>query len=109
MKLKYDNYLLDKTVPQYLASTLVSVVVHGLDEEGRLSVTNTLVRSVKLAESQIEVQFVDDTEKTIILGKSAPYWSEDEVTPTFGYPQLESAEVLTHLLLNVIEILYIED
>ena len=28
MKLKYENYMLDKTVPNYLASTLVSVVVH---------------------------------------------------------------------------------
>lgn len=109
MRLKYDNYLLDKTVSQYLASTLVSLVVHGLDEEGLLSVTNTLVRSVKLDKSQIEVQFVDGTEKTIILGKSAPYWSEDEVIPTFGYPQLEPAEVLTHLLLEVVDILYVED
>lgn len=109
MKLNYENYRLDKTVPNYLVSTLVSLVVHSLDEEGRLSVTNTLVRSVKLADSQISVCFVDGTEKTIILGKSAPYWSEDEVKPTFGYPQIESEQVLEQFLLEVIEILYIED
>lgn len=33
MKLKYENYMLDKTVPEYLASTLVSVVVHSVDVE----------------------------------------------------------------------------
>lgn len=109
MKLKYDNYLLDKTVPQYLASTLASLVVHGLNEEGRLSVTNTLVRSVTLADSQISVCFGDGTEKTIILGKSAPYWSEDEVKPTFGYPQIEPSEILTHILFDVVDILYTED
>lgn len=109
MRLKYEDYRLDKTVPNYLASTLVSLVVHSLDEEGRLSVTNTLVRSVKLADSQISVCFVDGTEKTIVLGDSAPYWSETEVTPTFGYPQVEEEQVLEQFLLEVVEILYTED
>ena len=109
MNLKYENYMLDKTVPEYLASTLVSVVVHSIDDEGRLLVTNTLVRSVKLADSQIEVHFVDGTEKTIILGKSAPFWSENETAPSFEYSQIESSEVLTHLLLEVVDILYTED
>lgn len=36
MKLKYENYMLDKTAPKYLASTLVSVVVHSIDKEEQL-------------------------------------------------------------------------
>ena len=66
MKLKYENYMLDKTAPKYLASTLVSVVVHSTDKEEQLWDTYTLVRSVKLTKSQISVEFVDDTEKVII-------------------------------------------
>ena len=109
MKLKYENYMLDKTAPKYLASTLVSVVVHSTDKEEQLWDTYTLVRSVKLTKSQISVEFVDDTEKVIILGDSAPYWSENEVTPTFGYSQIESDEVLAQFLLEVADILYVED
>lgn len=108
MKLKYENYMLDKTVPEYLASTLISLVVHSVDKEEQLWDTYTLVRSIKLTKSQISVEFVDGTEKVVILGNSAPYWSEIEVTPTFGYPQIEAEQVLEQFLLEVIEILYIE-
>ena len=109
MKLKYENYMLDKTAPKYLASTLVSVVVHSVDREKLLWDTYTLVQSVKLTESQILVSFVDGTEKVIILGDSAPYWSENEITPIFGYPQIEAEQVLEQFLLEVIEILYVEE
>ena len=109
MKLKYDNYMLDKTVPEYLASTLVSLVVHSVDREEQLWDTYTLVRSIKLMKSQISVEFVDGTEKVVILGESAPYWSESGVTPTFRYPQIEVEQVLEQFLLEVIELLYIED
>ena len=100
--------MLDKTAPKYLASTLVSVVVHSTDKEEQLWDTYTLVRSVKLTKSQISVEFVDGTEKVVILGDSEPYWSETEVTPTFGYPQIEAEQVLEQFLLEVVEILYIE-
>lgn len=109
MKLKYENYMLDKTVPEYLASTLVSVVVHSVDVEEQLWDTYTLVRSIKLTKSQISVEFVDGTEKVVILGDSEPYWSETEVTPVFGYPQIEAERVLEQFLLEVVEILYVED
>lgn len=108
MKLKHENYMLDKTTPKYLASTLVSVVVHSVDKEEQLWDTYTLVRSLKLTKSQISVEFVDGTEKVVILGTSEPYWSESEVTPIFGYPQIEAEQVLEQFLLEVIEILYIE-
>ena len=108
MKLKYENYMLDKTAPKYLASTLVSVVVHSIDKEEQLWDTYTLVRSVKLTKSQISVEFVDDTEKVIILGDSAPYWSETEVIPVFGYLQIEAEQVLEQFLLEVVDILYVE-
>lgn len=98
MKLKYEDYRLDETVPNYLASNLVSLVVHSLDEEGRLSVTNTLVRSVNLAESQISVSFVDGTKKIVILGDSAPYWAETGVAPVFGYPHFKGAFYLSQIL-----------
>lgn len=109
MKLKYENYMLDRTAPEYLVATLVSLVVHSIDKEEPLWDTYTLVRSVKLTKSQISVEFVDGTEKVVILGGSEPYWSETEVTPTFGYPQIESGQVLEQFLLEVIEILYTED
>lgn len=109
MKLKYDNYLLDKTAPEYLASTLVSLVVHSVDKEEQLWDTYTLVRSIKLTKSQISVEFLDGTEKVVILGDSEPYWSETEVIPTFGYHQIEAEQVLERFLLEVIEILYTED
>ena len=108
MKLKYENYMLDKTAPNYLASTLVSVVVHSIDKEEQLWDTYTLVRSVKLTESQISVEFVDGTEKVVILGDSEPYWSEIEVIPTFGYLQIEEEQVLEQFLLEVVDILYVE-
>ena len=108
MKLKYENYLLDKTVPKYLASTLVSLVFHSVDREKLLWDTYTLVRSVKLTESQISVSFVDGTEKVVILGDSEPYWSETEVTPVFGYLQIEAEQVLEQFLLEVVDILYVE-
>ena len=108
MKLKYENYMLDKTVPEYLASTLISLVVHSVDKEEQLWDTCTLVRSIKLTKSQISVEFVDGTEKIVILGNSAPYWSEIEVTPTFGYLQIEAEQVLEQFILEVVEILYIE-
>lgn len=108
MRLKYENYMLDKTVPEYLASTLISLVVHSVDKEEQLWDTYTLVRSIKLTKSQISVEFVDGTEKIVILGDSEPYWSETEVTPTFGYPQIEAEQVLEQFLLEVVEILYIE-
>lgn len=108
MKLKYENYMLDKTVPEYLASTLVSVVVHSVDVEEQLWDTYTLVRSVKLTKSQISVEFVDGTEKVVILGDSTPYWSENEVIPVFGYLKLEPEKVLEHILLEVVDILYVE-
>ena len=44
----------------------------------------------------------------MILGDSAPYWSETEVVPVFGYPQIKSEQVLEQFLLEVIDILYIE-
>lgn len=109
MKLKYENYMLDKTVPEYLASTLVSLVVHSVDKEEQLWDTYTLVRSIKLTKSQISVEFVDGTEKVVILGDSEPYWSETEVTPVFGYLQIEAKRVLEQFLLEAIEILYVED
>lgn len=108
MKLKYENYMLDKTVPEYLVATLVSLVVHSVDKEEQLWDTYTLVRSIKLTKSHISVEFVDGTEKIVILGNSEPYWSETEVTPTFGYPQIEAEQVLEQFILEVVEILYIE-
>ncbi len=107
MKLKYENYMLDKTAPEYLVATLVSLVVHSVDKEEQLWDTYTLVRSIKLTKSQISVEFVDGTEKVVILGDSEPYWSEDKVTPVFGYPQIEAEQVLEQFLLEVIEILYV--
>lgn len=109
MKLKYENYMLDNTAPEYLASTLISLVVHSVDKEEHLWDTYTLVRSVKLTKSHISVEFVDGTEKVVILGDSEPYWSENEVIPTFGYPQVEPEQVLEQFLLEVIDILYVED
>jgi hypothetical protein len=108
MKLKYENYMLDKTAPEYLASTLISLVVHSVDKEEQLWDTYTLVRSIKLTKSHISVEFVDGTEKVVILGESEPYWSETEVTPVFGYPQIDSERVLEQFLFEVTEILYIE-
>jgi hypothetical protein len=108
MKLKYENYMLDKTVPEYLASNLISLVVHSVDKEEQLWDTYTLVRSIKLTKSQISVEFVDGTEKIVILGNSAPYWSENEITPILGYPQIDSERVLEQFILEVVEILYIE-
>lgn len=108
MKLKYENYMLDKTAPEYLVATLVSLVVHSVDREEQLWDTYTLVRSIKLTKSHISVKFVDGTEKVVILGDSEPYWSETEVKPTFGYPQIEAERVLEQFLLEVIAILYIE-
>lgn len=107
MKLKYENYMLDKTAPEYLVATLVSLVFHSVDREEQLWDTYTLVRSVKLTKSQISVEFVDGTEKVVIVGGSEPYWSETEVKPTFGYPQIEAEKVLEQFLLEVIEILYV--
>lgn len=108
MKLKYENYMLDKTVPEYLVATLVSLVFHSVDRDEQLWDTYTLVRSVKLSKSQISVEFVDGTEKVVILCDSEPYWSETEVVPTFGYPQVEAEQVLEQFILEVVEILYIE-
>jgi hypothetical protein len=108
MKLKYENYMLDKTAPEYLASTLISLVVHSVDKEEQLWDTYTLVRSIKLTKSHISVEFVDGTEKVVILGESEPYWSETEVIPVFGYPQIDSERVLEQFILEVVEILYIE-
>lgn len=108
MKLKYENYMLDKTAPEYLASTLISLVVHSADKEEQLWDTYTLVRSLKLTKSQISVEFVDGTEKVVILGDSEPYWSENEITPVLGYPQIDSERVLEQFILEVVEILYIE-
>ena len=109
MKLKYENYMLDKSAPEYLVATLVSLVVHSVDKEEQIWDTYTLVRSIKLTKSQISVEFVDGTEKVVILGTSEPYWSEIEVIPTFGYPQIKAEQVLEQFLLEVIEILYVED
>lgn len=108
MKLKYENYMLDKTAPEYLASTLISLVVHSADKEEQLWDTYTLVRSLKLTKSQISVEFVDGTEKVVILGDSEAYWSENEITPILGYPQIDSERVLEQFILEVVEILYIE-
>lgn len=108
MKLKYENYMLDKTVPEYLVATLVSLVMHSVDREKLLWDTYTLVRSIKLTKSQISVEFVDGTEKVVILGDSEPYWSETEVTPVFGYLQIEAEQVLEQFLLEVVDILYVE-
>jgi hypothetical protein len=108
MKLKYENYMLDKTVPEYLVATLVSLVMHSVDREKLLWDTYTLVRSVKLTKSQISVSFVDGTEKVVILGDSEPYWSETEVIPVFWYLKLEPERVLEHILLEVVDILYVE-
>lgn len=109
MRLKYENYMLDKTVPEYLVATLVSLVFHSVDREEQLWDTYTLVHSIKLTKSHISVEFVDGTEKVVILGDSEPYWSETEVTPTFGYPQIKAEQVLEQFLLEVIEIMYVED
>lgn len=84
MKLKYENYMLDKTVPEYLVATLVSLVFHSVDREEQLWDTYTLVRSLKLTKSQISVEFVDGTEKVVILGTSEPYWSETDVILPLG-------------------------
>jgi len=100
--------MLDKTAPEYLASTLISLVVHSVDKEEQLWDTYTLVRSIKLTKSHISVEFVDGTEKVVILGESEPYWSETEVIPVFGYPQIDSERVLEQFILEVVEILYIE-
>ena len=108
MRLKYENYMLDKTVPEYLVATLVSLVFHSIDREEQLWDTYTLVRSIKLTKSQISVEFVDGIEKVVILGDSEPYWSEDKVTPVFGYLQIEAEQVLEQFLFEVTEILYIE-
>ena len=108
MKLKYENYMLDKTAPEYLVATLVSLVVHSVDKEEQLWDTYTLVRSVKLTKSQISVEFVGGTEKVVILGESEPYWSETEVIPVFGYLQIEAEQVLEQFLLEVVDILYVE-
>ena len=108
MKLKYENYMLDKTAPEYLVATLVSLVVHSVDKEEQLWDTYTLVRSVKLTKSQISVEFVDGTEKVVILGDSEPYWSETEVIPVFGYLQIEAEQVLEQFFLEVVDILYVE-
>lgn len=108
MKLKYENYMLDKTAPEYLVATLVSLVFHSVDREEQFWDTYTLVRSIKLTKSQISVEFVDGTEKVVILGESEPYWSETEVIPVFGYPQIDSERVLEQFILEVVEILYIE-
>lgn len=108
MKLKYENYMLDKTAPEYLVATLVSLVVHSVDKEEQLWDTYTLVRSIKLTKSQISVEFVDGIEKVVILGDSEPYWSETEVTPVFGYLQIEAEQVLEKFLLEVVDILYVE-
>lgn len=108
MKLKYENYMLDKTAPEYLVATLVSLVFHSVDREEQLWDTYTLVRSIKLTKSQISVEFVDGTEKVVILGESEPYWSDTEVIPVFGYPQIDSERVLEQFILEVVEILYIE-
>ena len=109
MKLKYENYMLDKTAPEYLVATLISLVFHSVDREEQLWDTYTLVRCLKLTESQISVEFVDGTEKVVVLGDSEPYWSETDVTPTFGYPQIEAEQVLEQFLLEVVEILYVKD
>ena len=109
MRLKYENYMLDKTVPEYLVATLISLVFHSVDREEQLWDTYTLVRCLKLTKSQISVEFVDGTEKVVILGDSEPYWSETDVIPTFWYPQIEAEHVLEQFLLEVIEILYVED
>lgn len=108
MKLKYENYMLDKTVPEYLVATLVSLVFHSVDREEQLWDTYTLVRSIKLTKSHISVEFVDGTEKVVILGDSEPYWSENEVIPVFGYLQIEAEQVLEQFLLEVVDILYVE-
>lgn len=109
MRLKYDSYMLDETVPKHLASTLVSLVVHSMEVNKLLLETRTLVRSVNLTKSYILVEFVDGTENAIVLGDSAPYWAATDVVPDFGSPQLEPKEILIQLLLEVIEILYMED
>ena len=108
MKLKYENYMLDKTVPEYLVATLISLVFHSVDREEQLWDTYTLVRSIKLTKSHISVKFIEGTEKVVILGDSEPYWSENEVIPVFGYPQIEAEQVLEQFILEVVEILYIE-
>lgn len=108
MKLKYENYMLDKTVPEYLVATLVSLVFHSIDREEQLWDTYTLVRSIKLTKSHISVKFIEGTEKVVILGDSEPYWSENEVIPVFGYPQIEAEQVLEQFILEIIEILYTE-
>ena len=109
MKLKYENYMQDKTAPEYLVPTLVSLVAHSVEKEEQHWDTYTLVRSVKLTKSHISVEFVDGTEKVVILGDSEPYWSENEVTPIFGYPQIKAEQVLEQFLLEMVEILYVED
>lgn len=108
MKLKYENYMLDKTAPEYLVATLVSLVFHSIDREEQLWDTYTLVRSIKLTKSHISVKFIEGTEKVVILGDSEPYWSENEVIPVFGYPQIEAEQVLEQFIFEVVEILYIE-
>lgn len=64
MKLKYENYMLDKTAPEYLVATLVSLVFHSIDREEQLWDTYTLVRSIKLTKSHISVKFIEGTEKS---------------------------------------------
>ena len=108
MKLKYDNYLLDKTVPEYLSATLVSLVLHSKGVNSMLQETRTFVSSVKLTQFEISITFIDGSKKTLLLKEPTPYWYRDGVVPDFGYPHIKPKHYLNRLRQAVIDILYVE-
>lgn len=109
MKLKYENYLLDKTVPEYLSATLISLVLHSAGVNSMLWETRAFVSSVKLTQFEISITFIDGSKKTLLLKEPTPYWYKDGVVPDFGYPHIKPKHYLNRLRQEVIDILYIED
>lgn len=109
MKLKYENYLLDKTVPEYLSATLISLVLHSAGVNNMLWETRAFVSSVKLTQFEISITFIDGSKKTLLLKEPTPYWYKDGVVPDFGYPHIKPKHYLNRLRQEVIEILYTED
>ena len=108
MKLKYEDYTKKTSLVIELSEILAGYTVFTTDSESNFKHRLNLVRSVHLSRLCIQFVFTDATTKVLILGEDEPYWSETEVTPTFGYPQIEAEQVLEQFLLEVVEILYIE-
>jgi hypothetical protein len=109
MKLKYDNYLLDKTVPEYLSATLVSLVLHSVGVNSMLWEARTFVSSVRLTQFEISITFIDGSTKTLLLKEPTPYWYKDGIVPNFGYPHIKPKHYLNRLRQEVIDVLYVED